>query len=1126
MRLNRLDLTRFGAFTDRSLTFPAPPPGQPDLHIVYGANEAGKSTLLAAWSDLMFGIPVQSPYGFLHPYAAMRIGAALDLDGAEVEVVRLKRAERSLLDGHDTPVPEAMLQGALGGLSRESYAAMFSLNDETLVRGGDSILASKGDLGEMLFSASAGMADLSRKLEALRAEADEFHKPGGRKGPVTEAKAALADLEQRRKDLDVQAGAWKDLLDAQTRAEAALAERQAEHASVATALAALRQKLAVWPLRNRLAQLRDALQPLSDLQHLPDGWGERLAQSRDARTAAEAQRDEAQRALAKADRELAELAPDPAVLALADQITAAEAQRSAHDEAVKDLPNRRAEAEEQAGVVARSLQALGRAGADPAGLILDRVRVAGLRDLIAARSGLQTRLDTAAEEARAATRRCDGLAARLAEANAAGDSAALAELLKRLRQRDPIEALARATRAEARAAAALTDRMAALAPWSGPVGVLAALAVPGPAQIDTWTRRAETLRIAAQDSARAVDAAAQALGRATAQARARAEGTGVNLADAAAARADRERLWADHVRALTPASAAAFEAALRRDDQIAALLVDLRADARLALAHQAELATLAEDVLRAETARTQAQTDLAAHRADVQTALAGLGLAHLTLADLPAWLQGRGAALAAGTALAEAEGDTAAARQALDQAAATLRQALGADTALPFDTLWAEAEARIAADHALATLRQTLAEARAEDVQRRDALAAATAADQSWRAAWQGLVVGTWLDSLDADVARVGAALGELDTLAKAVLLKDGLTDRIAKMEANRDRFVHARQSILSALDLPESTPWHEVQNRLRLSRTAFDAQERAADDQTTARGRLADIADALAASERTQADMAAALHTPVAALADVVAACQTADRLRAEITETLRQLSDAGGSDDADPLPDRALLLADESRLKANEEALALHLRQADATLREAQRQVQAVGGDDAVARIEAERRNLLDVLEDGARTHLARRLGILVLTEGLRRYRDSHRSGMLTAASDAFARLTRGAYRSLAAQPADHGREVLAAPTASGATRLASQLSKGARAQLYLALRVAGYHELAKTRRPVPFLADDILETFDNARAAEAFRLLAGMARTGQVIYLTHHEHLCAIAQAECPELTVHHL
>ena len=50
--------------------------------------------------------------------------------------------------------------------------------------------------------------------------------------------------------------------------------------------------------------------------------------------------------------------------------------------------------------------------------------------------------------------------------------------------------------------------------------------------------------------------------------------------------------------------------------------------------------------------------------------------------------------------------------------------------------------------------------------------------------------------------------------------------------------------------------------------------------------------------------------------------------------------------------------------------------------------------------------------------------------------------------------------------------------------------------------------------------------METFDDLRAEEAFRVLAGMANVGQVIYLTHHEHLCGIAENVCPDVRIHKL
>ena len=71
MRIERLDLIRYGAFTDRSLVLA---PAVCDMQIVFGPNEAGKSTARAALEDLLFGIEERSPYGgFLHVYSALRL---------------------------------------------------------------------------------------------------------------------------------------------------------------------------------------------------------------------------------------------------------------------------------------------------------------------------------------------------------------------------------------------------------------------------------------------------------------------------------------------------------------------------------------------------------------------------------------------------------------------------------------------------------------------------------------------------------------------------------------------------------------------------------------------------------------------------------------------------------------------------------------------------------------------------------------------------------------------------------------------------------------------------------------------------------------------------------------------
>ena len=180
-------------------------------------------------------------------------------------------------------------------------------------------------------------------------------------------------------------------------------------------------------------------------------------------------------------------------------------------------------------------------------------------------------------------------------------------------------------------------------------------------------------------------------------------------------------------------------------------------------------------------------------------------------------------------------------------------------------------------------------------------------------------------------------------------------------------------------------------------------------------------------------------------------------------------------------------------------------------------------IGGDDAVARIDAERRTILLEIEEKAVRYIERKLGVMAAQNALRSYREHHRSGMMTRASDAFASITRGQYTGLTTQPLK-GEDVLVAIQRDGQSKIADALSKGARFQLYLALRLAGYYEFAQHRPSVPFIADDIMETFDHVRSEEVFRLFAEMARIGQVIYLTHHQHLCEIAKAIVPGVRIH--
>lgn len=1122
MRLDVLRLTRYGRFTDTQLYFAPPAAGATDLHIVYGPNEAGKSTLFSAWLDLLYGIPLRSRYDYLHPGPTMRIGARISQNGQTLDLTRIKRNSGSLLDAHAQPIPEAQLQAVLGGLSRDGYSAMFSLDDDTLETGGDSILASRGDLGEMLFSASAGLADLSPRLETIRAGLDGFHRSGKRSGWLHDAKKELQRLDDDRKRIEVSASRLRKLVSEARAAEQALREARAAEVAAQAKVSRLQDLAATMPLRARRDELELALAPLAGLPPADPALRDRLSElEREVATLRGGLTDRQSR-LARLHAQAADLPADPAVLACAEAIAAAEALRPEHDTALRDLPRRHEEADRIRGRIAARLAELGCPDAAAAGVVLPAARLSALRALVTRHAGLLATAAAAEDERRKTAALLARERDRLGDLAAPGDDRTLQTLLDRLRAQDPALARARALRDRDHARNRLAEAIEALAPWTGDGDRLAALAVPPGWQIAAWQADLETARQEAADARRASDALREDLNRLAAEAATEGgaqRAAGLSLADAAAARSRREVLWAAHLDSLDRAGALAFEQALREDDRISALLAETMAEARRVALTQTEAARLAQRLAEAEARQRGAALAQAAIRSAIEAAGAGLGVSG-GLPELVRWLDLRLEALTQRSALRDAETDLARSEDALAAAGLALAAALGCPdgaAAPPYETLLAEAVARVEAAERRREARRHLA-ALATELRERDA--AVTDAGEAL-ARWQDQWAEASRDTLLSDPPPAGpVADGVLDNLAELGSLVrelEGLDDRIAKMAANRDRFVTAKAAILAALDLAPATGWDAVQARLRRARDAARDGERLAAEIAGDRSQIETDRRRLNDAQREIAALGAALGWTEAdgSLAAHVGSCLEAAGLRQEIARLTAQIQnrpEPGETDTAVTIP---------SQIAGLEAELTLLRAASDTRLeawKEAERQVEAVGGDDALARIAAERANLLLEIEDRVRRHLAARFGLIAFEAGLRRYRDRHRSAMLARASDAFSRLSRGAYAGLASQP-DGAQEVLVALPAGGGARLATDLSKGTRFQLYLALRVAGFHELAQGRPGVPFIADDIMETFDDDRSAAAFHLLGEMSRVGQVIYLTHHRHLCDIARATCP-------
>ena len=200
MKFERLYVKAFGAFRDRVIDLPRR--GAHDLHLVYGQNEAGKSTLLRAVAALLFDFPERTGDAFLHDYNALRIGATVTLqDGSRMSIMRRKARKAKLFaideatgaEVTDRPLPEDALANLLHGLDETHYRHLFALDIMSLEKGSAELLRGEGEVGRSLFQAAAGVASLRSVLDALEEEATLIFKPRGTTTrPTTGRTAATA----------------------------------------------------------------------------------------------------------------------------------------------------------------------------------------------------------------------------------------------------------------------------------------------------------------------------------------------------------------------------------------------------------------------------------------------------------------------------------------------------------------------------------------------------------------------------------------------------------------------------------------------------------------------------------------------------------------------------------------------------------------------------------------------------------------------------------------------------------------------------------------------------------------------------------------------------------------------
>jgi uncharacterized protein YhaN len=133
---------------------------------------------------------------------------------------------------------------------------------------------------------------------------------------------------------------------------------------------------------------------------------------------------------------------------------------------------------------------------------------------------------------------------------------------------------------------------------------------------------------------------------------------------------------------------------------------------------------------------------------------------------------------------------------------------------------------------------------------------------------------------------------------------------------------------------------------------------------------------------------------------------------------------------------------------------------------------------------------------------------LASFAVKEAMAKVRADQQDPLVARAGVLFGGMTQGEFVGIETDVGEGGAPVVVGRRANGAPALIPEVSDGTRDQLFLAFRLASLESYGEAAEALPFVADDILVHFDDARAKATLDLLATFGEKNQVLLFTHHE------------------
>lgn len=1158
MRIRRLDLLRYGHFTNTSFPLPAT---QPDFHIVYGPNEAGKSTSLSAIEDLLFGIPHNSTRNFLHDYNSMRVGALLESGAEALEVRRRKGNRDTLLDINGTPLPagDAAFAGMLAGADKAFFMRMFCLDHERLKTGGQEILQAQDDVGQMLFSAGAGIVGLLNRRKEIDEEADALwasRRAAHRKYYQVDDKLKAAEASLR--EHTITAAKWQELKTALEEASSAYGSVEAAIEGKSAELCKLNRIRRVFRDVRKRAQLAVEIEALGAAILLPEDSAAALDEAIKSDETANTRIETLTEEIEKLQKERSTLSYEEPLLIRAEDITRLHERRIQVRLGRTDLPKRRTEltiAEAHLARLATELEWMVNDSVTIMRRIPTRPKLTSARFLLNLRGELASAVDSAKTAVAEAEEKASDLARELNDAALTVDVSTLGAVIKACREAGDVGGRIAAADREAKDAIATCDRLLKiLRPSIVSVDELLLMAVPHKDAVQSHRDTVRDFERSKQSCVERIRSAEQELARHNKAYTRIATSEHVVPSDEFAKLRERRDLGWSLIRRKyveqTPVTDAeihgyqhdgmltnAYEGAIRQVDDAADRRYEkAEVTARLAeisrqIAEQQELLT----VLRAENEAIV--TEQEKHEGVWQALWKDVDLSRLSPDEMLAWIDTRIQIVQFADQRTAAESQALAHRSEEEGYKAHLSRELGAlgveVTKHAFQPLRVliELAAEIHKRHEKEyenkrSLEISIKKASADVERKKGSLRAAEGRFSEWQEQSASALVTLGLNPASAPES-LATQLNVFDEMREvAAKISELQQERIDKIERDIAAYELEVAELVGAItpslaDMDPDDAVLELERRVedatRVRQLIFDkeaalfAQQQKVDECHESRSGARRVINEL--------QEAAAVKT-VEALRIAIDRSDQMRNLRQEFNAVTDALADDGDGLSIAELADECATI-DPDQLAAREETMGREIRSLRERLMEARQSeiaarqaFEAVGGDDGASRAAADRQSALAEMGDIAERYVRLRSTSALLQWAIDRYRREKQAPLLRRAGQLFSILTSNSFADLQLEFDQNDNARLAGMRHDGKSVSVSGMSTGSADQLYLALRVAAIEDYLDHARPLPFVADDLFINFDDERAAAGFRVLGELARKTQVLFFTHHEHLIDVA------------